>query len=164
MIIDFLHGDSRTLAACSLVSRSWLISSHWHMFYQIEVEEEHICKGFLHLLHTSHTVPRSVQELRLVLPTSEPQELIHPQTLIHILELLSSLHTFRIFGIIIGPFKPGVPLRWNHPKLRLLELSGFEAKAEQTIHTMAIFSEIDVEVLRIDQCEIDDALSTNAQQ
>jgi hypothetical protein len=36
-IIDFLHSDKRTLSACSLVCKSWVPSSRYHLFRDLTI-------------------------------------------------------------------------------------------------------------------------------
>lgn len=41
MVTDHLHGDQPSLRACSLVNKTWLPSSRYHLFYAIRLEYWH---------------------------------------------------------------------------------------------------------------------------
>ncbi|PCH36380.1 hypothetical protein WOLCODRAFT_166882 [Wolfiporia cocos MD-104 SS10] len=56
-IIDFLHDDTRTLKACSLVCHSWLPATRYHLFDSVRIRSTEDCLRFRRLL--DRPLPRS---------------------------------------------------------------------------------------------------------
>lgn len=52
-ILDFLHGDRRTLKACSLTRRSWYPTSRYHLYRRVYLASPSACKTFLQLLQSN---------------------------------------------------------------------------------------------------------------
>ena len=97
MIIDYLHRDKITLAACGLVCRGWLCASRHHLFSKImlSAHKESRIWSLLDLLGgMSNTIAMSVQHLVLCdfFPWFEPaltQELIDITSQLRAVKLLS---------------------------------------------------------------------------
>jgi hypothetical protein len=67
-IIDHLHDDKPTLLNCSLVCRSWLDASRYHLFYSLRVRGEHPEMGFaafLAFIDTTAHIRKYIQEVCL---------------------------------------------------------------------------------------------------
>ncbi|KAH9935367.1 uncharacterized protein B0H18DRAFT_1114125 [Fomitopsis serialis] len=63
-IIDYLHTDSRSLAACALTCRQWLPASRYHRFGHIMLQI-HTCMKFAWLLEASPELARAVRSIKL---------------------------------------------------------------------------------------------------
>ncbi|KAF8201380.1 hypothetical protein BJ912DRAFT_499794 [Pholiota molesta] len=71
IIIDHLHNNKRSLAACSLVARSWIAPSRHHFLSSITVEVN-TAHRLLTLLDSPHsTLASSVRELKLISPDNQ---------------------------------------------------------------------------------------------
>lgn len=71
MIIDHLHDDKETLASCSLVCKSWLPASRFHLFRKIRLElpresAEGLAADFARFLRRNPHICFLVRELHLV--------------------------------------------------------------------------------------------------
>lgn len=72
IIIDYLHNDKRSLAACSLVAHNWLMPSRYHFVSSITVQIN-TAHRLLTLLNSPHsTLASSVRELKLISPNNHP--------------------------------------------------------------------------------------------
>lgn len=74
MLIDYLHDDPRTLAACALVCRSWAYNSRYHLFRDVEIQPHHIGR-FWDLLRFDPFFLRAVKKLAL---TPQPARVASP--------------------------------------------------------------------------------------
>lgn len=64
-VIDHLHDDEETLRACSLVARSWLPASRFHLFQALYVFNERAYRALIELLQTNPGLGTHVRELAL---------------------------------------------------------------------------------------------------
>jgi hypothetical protein len=62
-VIDELHGDERSLRACSLVHRSWTDQSRRHLFHTIYVDDGAQHDQLLAVLNESPSIARHVQRV-----------------------------------------------------------------------------------------------------
>jgi hypothetical protein len=60
-IIDFLHNEPRTLAACSLVARSWTPASRYHRFSSVRLISDEDWAKFDRLIEISPSMVRYVR-------------------------------------------------------------------------------------------------------
>lgn len=66
MVIDHLHDDRRSLAACSLVSKALLDAARYHLFYRINIDSDYSTLGFhdfFNFLLQGPPVARLIQHL-----------------------------------------------------------------------------------------------------
>ncbi|KAF9480974.1 hypothetical protein BDN70DRAFT_578100 [Pholiota conissans] len=71
IIIDFLHNDKRSLAACSLVARNWLPSSRYHLIPSISTSFP-ITDNLLNLVNSPHSMlVSSIRKISLVSATGD---------------------------------------------------------------------------------------------
>jgi hypothetical protein len=64
MVIDFLHSDKRSLAACSLTCKMWLSSSRFHLFSKVLLSTKNRISSFAALFEKSfNSVAPFVQHL-----------------------------------------------------------------------------------------------------
>ena len=152
-IIDFLYDDRSALQCCSLVARSWRTRSYFHFFHTFQVIEPQITTKFVNLLDGNPMISAGIRELELVLPYAESDGPIPPRIFIDILQRLPSLRRLALWGIHIGPYLPGERFTFDYPRLHTLELSSFVGPAEQAVRTMALFSRVRVDNLRIADSE-----------
>lgn len=52
-IVDFLHNDRKSLAACSLTCRSWSPTARYHLYRQVYLSSEPSCRTYFQLLKRS---------------------------------------------------------------------------------------------------------------
>ncbi|CAA7268168.1 unnamed protein product [Cyclocybe aegerita] len=92
-IIDFLHADRRALAACSLVARSWLCASRYHLFRSIKFDSAN-AHHFLRLLDSAcATFPYITRTLHLC-----DEEYFFPRRVDeHLIRGITSLSTLKAF-------------------------------------------------------------------
>lgn len=66
-IIDNVHGDKKTLKACSLVAKSWLPSSHYNLFFSLSfhTRPERELEDIFNFLQTSSKVHSFTYEVKL---------------------------------------------------------------------------------------------------
>ena len=152
ILIDHLYDETKTLEACSLVSRSWVASSHYHLFYQVQLGRSDVQEGskFLQVLNTSISLRTSIRVLLL----RGASICVAPHALVSLLDSLPNVHSLRMYGITCQ-LTPGTPVQWTRTqKLRRLELSGFEALRGEVINTMAFFCRVPVRELMLCDWEV----------
>ncbi|GJE87456.1 hypothetical protein PsYK624_035390 [Phanerochaete sordida] len=152
MVIDYLHKDTKALVSCSLVARSWAPSSHYHLFYEIQLGRADTKEGsqFLQLLEKSISLRESV---RVVLLWGA-SICVCPDALLSLLNSFPNLHSLRMYGVTCK-YTPGKFVQWTRArKLRRLELSGFEALRGEIVNTMAFFSRVPVDELLLGDWEV----------
>ena len=94
MLIDFLHADRSSLAACSLTCRAWLPAAQFHLFHKVNVEV-HTFPRLLRLFETSPHIAELVQSLSVGSRTGY-RELLHSSSYNNPLDQLEYMMTRRI--------------------------------------------------------------------
>ena len=123
IVIDYLHDDTSSLQACSVVCRSWLPSSHWHLFYKIRVRLDQFSdETFISALRSSNTMPTSIHMLYVLPPSPGITETTIPHALAKcVLDCLPALHSITLRVAIANAHESEEPqLRWNHSHIRRL--------------------------------------------
>ncbi len=120
LVIDHLHEDKSSLASCALVARSWLPSSHLHLFSTLQVTVDgvprvpsHDFTPFVHFLQNdaSFRVQSSIRHLILrALPASWNYPRLSADELDSIVSWLPHLYSLEISQVVFsGPRKPDIP-------------------------------------------------------
>ncbi|KAI0792083.1 hypothetical protein C8Q75DRAFT_619127 [Abortiporus biennis] len=160
MVIDHLHDDKQALARCSLVAKSWLNASHFHLFHSIEVRDTSRGCGFIGLLSflessCSMSVRNYLKELHLMAHRTPLEELsqppyrrrhLYPSILAKILSRLPQLRvlTMRDVHFCQDPWRNHVRLPI---KLDLLEMDDIGCATEgpdEVLYLLRLFSEVKV--------------------
>lgn len=106
MIMDFAHPDKSTISQCGLVCRSWLPTSRFHLFYNLE------------LVHRYHST--SKKNFKILEPLLNPQLWPHPPMgLIHSFSITTRTGQ-RSEGEWVNTILSSMP---DLPKLKSLSLS-----------------------------------------
>lgn len=152
VVVDYLHNDRKALANFSLVARSWLATSHYHLFHAIQLSKDDFREysDTMQLLESSSNIRYNIRILQI---WSVPA-CVAPETLAYVLDSLENLHTVCMYGmtckISVGP-----PVQWTRTKkLRKLELSGFDAMRGEIVNTMGFFCRVPVGELLLSDWEI----------
>lgn len=135
-IIDELSGDSRSLKACSLVTKSWTYSSQCHLFRCLKVgltgiqdtDRDGRLDEFRRFLLSSPYPRSSIRELRIFCPPNVKAFVLTSEIAL-LLHYTPSLRRLHLQGINLrttseGDFNEAPTL--NHRTLRVLEISGFQ--------------------------------------
>ncbi|KAH9898001.1 hypothetical protein C8Q73DRAFT_788228 [Cubamyces lactineus] len=130
-IIDFLHKDARTLAACALVCRAWTPAARFHLFRAVILQDRGFVSSFQRLLGTSPDLGLYVRELTVAkfvtassvfLPAKPPLSVT--EFLPHILRQLPHLRALTLAHMDLKGGDGGTDLRaLHHPTLSELSCS-----------------------------------------
>jgi len=108
MIIDFLHDDKSSLHSCCLVTRSWLASSRYHLFYSVTIDDQaqdHFGPASQNVQHRLTTLPGSVaeyiQELYISSARHLPCHSLHASALLSALEKMKRISTVRMYRALL---------------------------------------------------------------
>ncbi|KAI0784567.1 hypothetical protein C8Q75DRAFT_388155 [Abortiporus biennis] len=132
-ILDFLHDDQRSLSFCTLVSRSWLCSSRYHLFSRITVRHigdgHNVFERFLRFLNRSPHIAFCIRRIIFVgTPQSFPHEDIHREghidalLLYRTIQCLQSVQSVELDGLIVNE-ADSQKLPSSHFRLRQYTLS-----------------------------------------
>ncbi|KIP10416.1 hypothetical protein PHLGIDRAFT_115538 [Phlebiopsis gigantea 11061_1 CR5-6] len=151
-IIDNLHDNRKSLAACSLVSRTWLACSHYHLFYTITFGKDDFLpySKTIRLLESSRSIRGHIRVLQIWSVAT----CVAPETLARVLDMFANLHTLRMYGTTCKVVE-GAPAQWQRTaKLRRLELGGFDALRAEIVNTLAFFCRVPVGELLVTDWEV----------
>ena len=95
-IIDFLHDQPKALAACSLVARSWTVTSRYHRFGKVVLSSDDNWEEFDRLLKISPTI---IHHIRGIIIDTGCERWISACA------SFTSLEHITIFGAIIPPWQ-----------------------------------------------------------
>ncbi|TCD66774.1 hypothetical protein EIP91_000965 [Steccherinum ochraceum] len=108
IILDYLHDDKPTLAACSLVSRDWRPSTRYHLFQALHIGGDAIVGGydnFLRFLDASPSIRPYIRSLHVSgtwksnIAKGE-RCLVGPYVLVSLLDTLTALTTLTLDGVV----------------------------------------------------------------
>ena len=98
-IIDFLHDEPKTLAACSLVARSWTIASRYHLFSMVVLINPERRAKFERLIQIS---PTMIQYIRGVFIDVDG---IYSTRWISVCARFTSLQHIMMNGVVAPPWR-----------------------------------------------------------
>jgi hypothetical protein len=137
-IIDHCHTDRPTLASCSLVSRTWLTTSRFHLFEHPTLTSTN-CDDFLALLDTPRCTVKSQVRAVTMFGTGW-RHLAQAIARVVALETLTALHLLGLALEFLQPF-PILP----NPALKTLRMAGNRLGSfRQLSNFVALFSSIEV--------------------
>ncbi|KZT05974.1 uncharacterized protein LAESUDRAFT_208206 [Laetiporus sulphureus 93-53] len=111
LIIDYLHHDRSSLAACSLTCQNWVASAQKHLFADILLYNARLCSAFGRLLESSPHLGLHVRELNVskLSTANKPEFMLFERVLPSIMARLSHVKCLGISllamndAIIRGP-------------------------------------------------------------
>ncbi|KAI0830716.1 hypothetical protein BC628DRAFT_1312806 [Trametes gibbosa] len=127
-IIDFLHNDARSLAACARVCRAWAPAARFHLFRSIVLQNHNLASSFQRLLSSTPdlgfyvrqlTVAKLTTSVDVLLPTK--QSLSAEDAFPRIFAHLPHLHALTLAHMDLKNVKEFRPLR--HTSLTDVNLS-----------------------------------------
>ncbi|PCH33762.1 hypothetical protein WOLCODRAFT_112452 [Wolfiporia cocos MD-104 SS10] len=97
-ILDYLHDDTRSLAACSLTCRDWVPTARYHLFASVTLHSARLCAAFANLVQRSPLIAPYVRELNVskLSKHAESDSLLVERTLRTILTRLEQTHTLSV--------------------------------------------------------------------
>ncbi|RPD53069.1 hypothetical protein L226DRAFT_347986 [Lentinus tigrinus ALCF2SS1-7] len=131
VVIDFLHDDPRTLKTCALVSRSWLISSRYHLFHTYTISDRLKAQNCVIFFKITPDVAPYVRRLEV---KRGFDHFIEFSELVNVLHSLPSIRSLAISEISIGKPQP----RQNTHEPEPLPGPTFGALEELTVTTCNI--------------------------
>ena len=130
-IIDFLHKDARTLAACALVCRAWTPAARFHLFRAVVLQDHGFVSSFQRLLGTAPDLGLYVRELTVAkfvtvssvfLPAKPPLSVA--ESIPHVLRQLPHLRALTLAHMDLKGGDGNTNLRvLHHPTLAELSCS-----------------------------------------
>jgi len=97
-IVDYLHDDPRSLAACCLTCRDWLPSARYHLFSSIVLHSAQSCEAFARLLEPSPHLGFYVRELNLTKLGAKTQ-VGSPKAEKHLPSIMTRLQLVQTLGV-----------------------------------------------------------------
>ena len=145
-IIDFLHLDVKSLARCSLVARSWISASQFHLFSDIETTSSKLVNHAPQFFQSHSRIAGLVRDISI---SAYPKALIYADDLLDILALLPSLHTIRLEDVMIEGLDRETDFSWHRDGLRLLAISFEDVGLKMLVDTISFFARIPTAMARI---------------
>lgn len=155
IVIDHLHDDKLSLAACCLVCHSWLRAARYHLFDSIYVHCEKDAEAFNKFLEYLRSTPSIRAYIKDVcfdgfrdakLDSDEAEDTLESTYLSAVTALLPQVHTYSFINCQWGRAKDEEQ-RWAlmPVRLRSLYINSFTAASENTrnkLHLLRHFSHI----------------------
>lgn len=96
-IIDFLHNEPKSLAACSRVARSWSATSRYHQFSSVKLISDKDWAKFDRLIEISPTMIHTMRGITIDFSGA------HSARWVSVCTRFTSLENITMFGAIIPP-------------------------------------------------------------
>lgn len=148
MVIDHLHDDKSALTSCSLVSRSWVYSSQFHLFENMHLPSVTTDDGVEAFMRLVDSCPRIGYYVRTLRVDGEPNKhgsasgknVLTPRHMSFFTERLPALRELLLIGVL-----------WDSPRAGADYLASFPSTSSHPLDKLVLYNVTSLRSLALEE-------------